>query len=943
MLQARLTVKVVHWRNMFPRLHHSFAICCKKSTPWPLGPLGLTFVFATLQFCQSAYGQVYDSFDSTIPKFRFWVSDSRAQLSPIPKSEPGVESMEVTVGQGAYTYLAYAIQPSAIIQDLRASLRIRSVQSGLRIGFRIVFPSSTDPATQDPLVEVVLGTPSEGGGSWSTSTIDNIMGEFEKRVRFLRVKHGPNVNLRDPYVDAVLLSVSSLPGTIRLQVDDLEVEGMVDPALTIPQEGAVGPPNDSSNLSIEEQLRALQTTVPRWIQHQGESLDYLKELGFTAIITNRPNDPLLIEQAIRTGMGVIAPPPELIPSENLAKEYKHVQGWLLGMALDQSHLEQTRARVARVTRFPQSLARPMIGEAMEMYGSYSRLTDWLAVPLTLPTRVQSSREASLIMQQDLRPMASRSMPLTSIVTQMPTDWVAQKEMAFRSIGNETADTANYDLLQVRMQLYRSMMQGTRGWVFRSGAPLDVGDVTSIARSQGYSGINREIELLVPWIRASQSAWRPIAVDSADHTGAVIDTPNSQLALILASGRLDQICSVAPEAERIQITLPNSGQTRSIFRITNGELEPLSPRETPNGLVLTIQRPALVEQIVSVVDPKPVAYLREQLGSLSTSLVDSHHKILEQVLELAQKTLVAQQVPPNDARWETIRRAQSLHRESIQYLARANLPASIRSADQATLIAQSVVRTAWEEGVAQFSSVQSSPLVASPLSLPLHYEFTKLLDGRSWQTIPVPGFPFSNTDQFYSAGWHVDRRLTDTVASECVVGNLGPGGKPTLMLTAKPVQNQPIPSGYAGAAMRVTSPTLNVPTGAMVFLQGVVRIESGKGESQSGLLICDSAGGESLGQLVSANDPSPYEWRRFELVRFVTKPGGIRIHLETRGQVQAFIAEMSAEMIIPTTQAGVQLSEATYTPSESDGERGLPVNTSRPQAGGSIRQPYMQDQ
>jgi hypothetical protein len=110
-----------------------------------------------------------------------------------------------------------------------------------------------------------------------------------------------------------------------------------------------------------------------------------------------------------------------------------------------------------------------------------------------------------------------------------------------------------------------------------------------------------------------------------------------------------------------------------------------------------------------------------------------------------------------------------------------------------------------------------------------------------------------------------------------------------------------------------------------------------------LLICDSAGGESLGQLVSANDPSPYEWRRFELVRFVTKPGGIRIHLETRGQVQAFIAEMSAEMIIPTTQAGVQLSEATYNPSESDGERGLPVNASRPQAGGSIRQPYTQDQ
>jgi hypothetical protein len=373
------------------------------------------------------------------------------------------------------------------------------------------------------------------------------------------------------------------------------------------------------------------------------------------------------------------------------------------------------------------------------------------------------------------------------------------------------------------------------------------------------------------------------------------------------------------------------------------MEPLAPRETPNGLVVTIQRPALVEQIVSVVDPKPVAYLREQLANLSSSLVDSRHQILEQVLELAQKTLVAQRVPPNDPRWEAVGRAQSLHRESIQFLARANIPASIRSADQAILVAQGVVRTAWDEGVAQFSSVQSSPLVASPLSLPLHYEFTRLLDGRSWQTIPVPGHPLSNTDDFYSAGWHVDRRLTDTVASDCVVGNLGPGGKPTLMLTAKPVQNQIIPSGYAGAAMRVTSPPLDVPMGAMVYIQGVLRIDSSTVESQSGLLVSDSAGGESLGQLISANDPSQYEWRRFELIRFVTKPGGIRIHFETRGQVQAFLSELNAEMIIPTTQAGVQLGTANLNDLESTLERGLPVNVSRPQAGNAIRQPNTIDQ
>lgn len=944
MLQARLTVLSVRWRIMFPRLHHSFALCCKKSTPGPHGTLGLTFVCAVMLFCPPARGQVYETFDSTTPKFRLWISDTRALLSAIPKSEPGVESLEVTVGQGAYTYLLYPIQPCAVIPDLRASMRIRSAQSGLRLGFRIVFPNSTDPATQDPLVEVVLGSPCEGGGSWSTSVVQNVMNEFDKRVRFLRVKYGPDINLRDPYVDAVILSITSLPGTIRLQVDDLEVEGMVEPLLAGLQDVTVGNAIEPPLPSIEEQLRTLQASVPRWIQHQGESLDFLQELGFNAIITSRPSDTLVIEQAMRTGMGVIAPPPDLVPAESLAKDYRHVQGWLLGMALDQTHIEQTRTSVSRLTRFPQSLARPMIGEAMEMYGSYSRLTDWLAVPMTLPTRVRSSQEANVIMQQDLRPMASRSIPLTSIVTQMPSDWIAQKEMAYRSIGTETTNTANYDLLQVRMQIYRSMMQGTRGWVFRSGAPLDSGDVTSIARGHGYAGINNEIELLVPWIRASQSAWRPIATDSGQHTAAVIDTPNSQLALILASGKLDQICCVAPNPERIHVTLPNSGQTRSVFRITNGELEALVPRETPNGLVVAIQRPALVEQIVSVVDPKPVAYLRERLSALTPSFVDSRHKILEQVLEIAQKTLVAQRVPPNDSRWETVRSGQSFHRESIQHLTRGNLPASIRSADQAILVTQSVIRNAWDEGVGQFSAFQSSPLIASPLSLPLHYEFTTLLDGRAWQTIPIPGMPLRDTDQFYTAGWHADRRLTDSVASDCVVGNLGPGGKPTLMLSARSVQNQPIPSGYAGAAMRVSSPSLNVPLGSMVYIQGLLRIDSPPGESQSGLLVSDSAGGESLGQLISANDPSTYEWRRFELVRFVTKPGGIRIHFETRGKVQALISDLGMEMIVPTPQTEIATAgDANSNSFEFPLQPGLPVNASPLQGTSTIRQPYTTDQ
>ena len=129
------------------------------------------------------------------------------------------------------------------------------------------------------------------------------------------------------------------------------------------------------------------------------------------------------------------------------------------------------------------------------------------------------------MQSDLRPLAGRSSPLISIATQLPNEWISQKAMAERALDGGTENTSDYDLLQVRLQVYRSMMQGARGWVFRSGAPLDSGDLTSIARSQGYAAINQEIELLMPWIRAGQSSWQTLNVDSPDHVGAILETPN----------------------------------------------------------------------------------------------------------------------------------------------------------------------------------------------------------------------------------------------------------------------------------------------------------------------------------------------------------------------------------------------------------------------------------
>ena len=922
-------------------LHYSFALCCKKSTRGPLSSFRLTLLSWIVLFCLTisswtgnARGQVFDSFDEPTQKFFLWQDDAKAFMLPFKKTEPGIETIETSFGVGSKVYLVYPIEPCAIIDDLNASINILSAQSGLRIGLRVVFPRSANVATHPLIKEVLLGTPSEGRGKWSKSTIASFGRQLEERILYLRTKHGPNIDLQDAYVDAVVLSIYSDPGTIKLKVDDLSVEGMVAPTSAPSSTNAATQQLERAapiTLSVQEQLRQIQASVPRWILHQGESLYYLKELGFNAVITNNPNDSLIVEQALGAQMGVIARPPELVPTEELASNYRHIQGWLIGTTLDHSNLPQTRSVVSKLSRFPPNLARPTVGEAMELYSSYSRYSDLLAIPQPIATRVSSSKEASAIMQSDLRPLAGRSLPLTSIVTQMPVEWRVQKEFAQRALGRE-GNSVDYDLLQVRLQFYRSMMQGARGFIFRSGSPLDSGEPTSLMRSKGYASINREIDLLMPWIQAGQSSWRNVATDSPNHTAAILETPKSQLAIVMASGPMDQICSTAPNTERIRVTLPMSRQLRDVFRITHGYMEKLRVEQIPEGLRISIEQPSIIEQIVAVNDPMPVAYLNDKLQQHRASFVDSRFDITQQVLDLGQMTLISQQVPNmnSDPRWEEIERARALQRAAEQYLVASNLQNALKSTDQALLSAQRVLRGSWEEAMSRFSALQSSPLVASPLSLPLHWEFNRLLRGRNWQTLSIPGFPFQNDEQFQKSQWKVDRRLMENIDSLCAVGPNGPDGNPTLWLSAKPLRDNLIPSGYGGAVMRVSSPAIEVPEGAMINIQGVVRIQSPANETQSGLLVCDSIGGESLGQLISSTDESPYSWRRFSLIRFVGNQRSCRIHFETRGEMQAEIAGLEISMLIPASSS--RIPTRPYSPEEAAAEQSnaLPVSYDRAQ-------------
>jgi hypothetical protein len=289
------------------------------------------------------------------------------------------------------------------------------------------------------------------------------------------------------------------------------------------------------------------------------------------------------------------------------------------------------------------------------------------------------------------------------------------------------------------------------------------------------------------------------------------------------------------------------------------------------------------------------------------------------------TLISQQVPNNDPRWEEIKLASSLQRTAVQFMVASNFQNALKSTDQAMLTAQRIVRGSWDQAMSQFSALQTSPLLASPLSLPLHWDLNRMLRGRYWQSIAIPGIPFRDETQFARSNWKVERRLTENVESICTLGANGPDGSPSLLLATNPINGQRIPTGYGGAVMRVSSPPIDVPEGALINIQGIVRIQSPANESQSGLLVCDSIGGESLGQLISSSDGIKDELPRFSLIRFATNQRSVRIHFETRGQMQAEISNLELTLLAPPAP----LLMRPYSPMESavESPNAIPISIS----------------
>lgn len=212
-------------------------------------------------------------------------------------------------GQSAFVHCASA--PVAVLDELVVRLWVKASRPDVQLAARIVMPRSTDGQGK-VVTALVRGPAYSRPGQWQQLSLSDVPKLLAAEVRIMRAGSSAKVDPREAFVDAIILVVPGEPNGVEVCTDELEIEGiLVAPADRIQQASFEAPPpmsspstsstaapggllgNSSAPVRLHGSLLLVEGRpfLPRAIEWQGESLEFLARQGFNTVELPEPPTP----------------------------------------------------------------------------------------------------------------------------------------------------------------------------------------------------------------------------------------------------------------------------------------------------------------------------------------------------------------------------------------------------------------------------------------------------------------------------------------------------------------------------------------------------------------------------------------------------------------------------------------------------------------------------
>jgi len=809
------------------------------------------------------------------------------------------EAIQVSAGHGSRLLLAYRLPPSRIIRELQASVWMRAAEPGGRIGFRIQYPYLRDAGTGQAVTTVVFGESYRRGGVWQALQISSIQAGMRARENALRVEYGAQSDLRDAFVDALVVDVYHGPGQQTVYLDDVRVEQMV-PVGSVGGAAASAQPPAAATRTTDARRAASATTLPaapspalfpggrlwRIIEHNGEPLEWLQTLGFNAVLLSQPPTAEILREASQAGMKLYAPPPTTLQPA-IEPLLEPVAGWYLGTSLDATAWAETDRSVDRLERLPPLWQRPLLAAPVEQWSRYATRLTGMLYDLPPPLVGLSGDEESGWLGEQIQ-RTRRPLPVAvGIPTGPPAQLIEQLTAMARSVGAPREQT--YPWHPLWLQTVRALEHAPQAVVFRSRRSLTSGGLADQRRALALGYINRMLQLLGPLVAAG-SPGEPLVCRGAAYRGRQLRLGDSQL-LLLSTTQTSTTGLRAGDGEVLEIELPPGSPSQFAWRLGSFHPARLELQQTPQATSLQIVAPDVTEWIVVSVDPSLGTRLQRAAQPLAQmAAIDRWQLASEQVLQVREDWRAA--ASGRLVRADTVPRgmltgaANAL--SSAEPLFRSgDASASLRLTKRADAWSLHAARR-WQQAIlpAHTDRISFPPAFASSTA-GLQLSLLPQLERAGWSGNRLAGGTLDQPDILQRTGWTYDRRIEPLAPSTVGISQgLARRGDGCLRVEVTGHGDGPLPGGYAGTAVRVRSPAVNFQAEQAVRIDAQIRT-LGFGAPYQGVLVYDNLGGPEMGVLVRAAE----RWTHVRLFRYTPRETPVHVMFEVIGSGEAFIDDV----------------------------------------------------
>lgn len=896
----------------------------------------LLLLFALFAGQNQVFAQVTDKLDSLPLQWQLAENDCRArvikhQIDPTGGNDHRpCEAITLSAGHGTRLLLEYRITPARVIDELNAKLWVRSAQAGVRIGMRIRYPYVHDPESGRTETTILFGQAHRRPGKWDRLAIGGLRGPMREREAALRVKYGPQVDLRDPFVDSIVVDVYNRPGMMTIRLDDLTVEQMV-PVGSVSVSGQQsfkrqsGAPLAADQMRDETPMRSLFPTdqTTRIIEYNQEPLTYLRSIGFDAVLLAEPPTDAILREANRAKMMVYAPPP-IAPNPDWEPLLDNVAGWYLGTSKSLADQPDVRAEVQRLQNFPRLWQRPSFVAPAEAWGGYAGIVPALLYDMPPTTLgMVPAEEADYL--RDIRERTNRSIPFAiGIQTSPAASLVRQVNALADQIGAEKV--SDYGWHPMWLQTMRALQACPRAILFRSSTSLASGSQIDQQRALAAGFVNRCVEAVGPLVARAQSAGA-MRCTGADYNAHRLNLGPTDV-VIATSNSAGPISVLAGDGDVLEVHVPATMAHRYAWRLTGMTAERIDIESTPTGPSLQVISPDVAELLLLSDDPALGHRISTHLADLAMpAALDRWQLTSESVFQtrLDWESVVSTRLAPSSAIPSGLLAGAANTLVEGEPLYRAGEgAATLRLARRADAWMLRAKNHLLANVLPDRQTRYSFPALFAPGGMQLQVALTPRLRSGSWSRNLLPLDPLESPQKFAESGWAYDRRLESVCRSNFDVIPIermpsaqspfssnektpeflaGMDSAPieqasflqspnqsesvrAMRVEVVAIRDTVLPGGYAGTAARVQSPSVDCPPSSLIRVNARMRT-IGFGGPFQGVLVYDSLGGPELGVLVR----SPDEWQQIEIYRQTTSAASLKVMFEVIGAGEVLIDDV----------------------------------------------------